>query len=131
MKRASLVLFVPLWLVAVPALADRQKPADRPAPTYRARPEAVARRAPHPAPRTPRTSRLASRTDGFVAAPMPDPDIGTPPVPEDRRAKLAPTLFRLTNDFRGDGYPYGSSPQGMDDKKSLTVPGVKFSLPIQ
>jgi hypothetical protein len=68
---------------------------------------------------------------GFTVAPMPDPDMTAPPVPENRQPHVTPTLFRLKNAYPGDGYVYGSSPQGMDDRKAATIPGVMLSVPIR
>jgi hypothetical protein len=62
---------------------------------------------------------------------MPNPDLTAPPVPENRRPHIAPTLFQLKNTYSGDGYVYGSSPQGMDDRKAATIPGVTLSVPIR
>ncbi len=75
--------------------------------------------------------RLPARADGFAPAPMPDQDILAPIAPANRDPHVTPTLFRLTNAFPGDGYVYGSSPQGMDDKRALTIPGVKLSAPLR
>ncbi|MBN9563161.1 MAG: hypothetical protein J0H14_20925 [Alphaproteobacteria bacterium] len=68
---------------------------------------------------------------GFTAAPIPNPDLTAPPVPENRQPHVAPTLFQLKNTYSGDGYVYGSSPQGMDDRKAATIPGVTLSVPIR
>ncbi len=78
-------------------------------------------------------SGIVTRGDGrgFTAAPMPDLDVTAPPVPEDRRPHVAPMLFELKNAYPGDGYVYGSSPQGMDDRKAATIPGLKLSVPIR
>lgn len=70
-------------------------------------------------------------SSGFTAAPMPNADLSAPPIPEDRRPHVAPTLFQLKNAYPGDGYVYGSSPQGMDDRKAATIPGVILSVPIR
>jgi hypothetical protein len=68
---------------------------------------------------------------GFTAAPVPNQDLTAPPVPEDRQPHIAPTLFDIKNAYPGDGYVYGSSPQGMDDRKAATIPGIKLSVPLR
>jgi hypothetical protein len=61
---------------------------------------------------------------------MPDPD-ARPPVERDNpHTHIAPTLFELTNHFVGDGYPYGSSPQGMDDRRAARVPVIVVTTPL-
>jgi len=66
-----------------------------------------------------------------TAQPLGKPDLTAPPIPENRRPHIAPTLFQLKNTYSGDGYVYGSSPQGMDDRKAATIPGVTLSVPIR
>ena len=66
----------------------------------------------------------------LTAAPIPNRDIVAPAEPENPRTHLAPALFRLSNDYYGDGYVYGSSPQGMDDRKAATIPGLKLVTPL-
>jgi hypothetical protein len=83
--------------------------------------------------RPPNAAVPLSRSDvtAFAPAPVPNPDINAPIEPEDRRLHLAPTEFRLTNEYIGQGYPYGSSPQGMDDRHAAVIPGIKLTAPIQ
>jgi hypothetical protein len=76
-------------------------------------------------------SSVVRRGDGFTAAPVPNPDLNAPPIPENREPHVAPTLFQLKNAYPGDGYVYGSSPQGMDDRKAATIPGVTLSVPLR
>ncbi len=69
--------------------------------------------------------------EGYTPAPVPNPDMDEPTSPENRTPHITPTMFPLTNEHRGDGYVYGSSPQGMDDTRALTIPGVALSVPIR
>lgn len=66
----------------------------------------------------------------FTAAPRPNPDLQAPVPPENRSPHVAPTLFDFKTDYIGDGYVYGSSPQGMDDRRSTATPGVKLTVPV-
>lgn len=66
----------------------------------------------------------------FQAAPTPD-DAEAPVTREKPRPEGGPTLFVFRTQFRGDGYPYGASPQGLDDKYAVKVPGVNVTVPLQ
>ncbi len=92
----------------------------------------------HPAHRAarvqpPTTAAPSSRSEvtSFAPAPVPNPDISPPVEPENRRPHLAPTVFHLTNEYIGQGYPYGSSPQGMDDRHAAVIPGINLTAPIR
>jgi hypothetical protein len=61
---------------------------------------------------------------------MPNPDITAPAEPQQPETHFAPALFRLNNAYPGDGYVYGSSPQGMDDRRAATIPGLKLTTPL-
>lgn len=77
-------------------------------------------------------NRVTSDRDarGFGPAPTPNQDLSAPSVPEARGPNVSPTVFHLNNRYAGDGYVYGSSPQGMDDRRAATIPGVKLSMPV-
>ena len=126
--------WVALALLSLVAAAPQDSGRHRPTPKpqlYKARTHTPAR-TPQRQPSLQDSSTVA-RGDarGFTAAPTPDPDLTAPPVPENRQPHFAPTLFELKNAYRGDGYVYGSSPQGMDDRKAATIPGVMLSVPLR
>lgn len=66
----------------------------------------------------------------FAPAPVPNRDIVAPPEQENPRTHLAPAVFRLSGQYYGDGYVYGSSPQGMDDRKAAIIPGLTLVTPL-
>jgi hypothetical protein len=69
-------------------------------------------------------------TSQSTAAPVPNLDMTGPAEPENPRTHLAPAIFRLSNQYPGDGYVYGSSPKGMDDLKVAVIPGLKLTTPL-
>ena len=72
----------------------------------------------------------AAAPSRFSPAPVPNRDVVAPTQPENPRTHLAPSVFRLSNQYPGDGYVYGSSPQGMDDRKAALIPGLKLVTPL-
>lgn len=103
----------------------------------RDRSPSATRQAHHPARRTsrvqsPHATPLASRNAGtvFAPAPVPDQDVSAPVEPENRDPHVAAAVFRLANEYVGHGYPYGSSPKAMDDRKVAIIPGIKLSVPL-
>ena len=124
--------WVALALLSLVAAAPQDSGRHRPTPKPQLHkskahtPAHTARRAP-----TREQSSIVSRGDGFTAAPTPNLDVTAPPVPENRQPHVAPTMFQLKNAYPGDGYVYGSSPQGMDDRKAATIPGVMLSVPLR
>lgn len=68
---------------------------------------------------------------GFTPAPVPDLAKTAPVSPVESRTHAEPTLFDLGNKYQGDGYIYGSSPQGMDDRRAAKVPGVEVKVPLK
>jgi hypothetical protein len=115
---------------AAPQEGGQPRPAAKPQ-LHKHRPHAPAHTARHQPAREESATAARSARTGFTTAPMPNPDLTAPPVPENRRPHIAPTLFQLKNTYSGDGYVYGSSPQGMDDRKAATIPGVTLSVPIR
>jgi hypothetical protein len=67
----------------------------------------------------------------FTPAPLPNDAMTAPISPVESRTHAEPTLFDLTREYRGDGYVYGSSPQGRDDRRSAHVPGVELKVPLR
>jgi hypothetical protein len=96
-----------------------RKPPPRPAKPVVAQPTPPA----VPAPRNPGSA--------FTPAPLPNAAITAPTSPVESRTHAEPTLFDLSRQYRGDGYVYGSSPQGMDDRRSAHVPGVELKVPLK
>ena len=130
----SVKAWVAIALLSLVAAAPQDSGRHRPTPKpqlHKARTHPPARTPPRQA--SPQDSSTIMRGNdlGFTAAPMPDPDLTAPPVPENRQPHVTPTLFQLKNAYPGDGYVYGSSPQGMDDRKAATIPGVMLSVPIR
>jgi hypothetical protein len=126
--------WIAVTLISLAAAAPRDSGQHRPAPkpqVHKAQKHAPA----HTTRRQPsrEESSAPARVDvrGFTTAPVPNPDLTAPPIPENRQPHVAPTLFQLKNAYPGDGYVYGSSPQGMDDRKAATIPGVMLSVPIR
>jgi hypothetical protein len=54
-----------------------------------------------------------------------------PTSPVESRTHAEPTLFDLGNKYQGDGYVYGSSPQAMDDRRAMKVPGIEVKVPLK
>jgi hypothetical protein len=67
----------------------------------------------------------------FTPAPLPNEAVTAPTSPVESRTHAEPTLFDLSRQYRGDGYVYGSSPQGMDDRRAAHVPGVEVKVPLK
>jgi hypothetical protein len=65
-----------------------------------------------------------------TAAPVPNPDVTAPAEPENPRTHLAPAIFRLSSQYPGYGYVYGSSRKSMDDSKAALVPGLTLTTPL-
>jgi hypothetical protein len=65
-----------------------------------------------------------------TAAPVPNRDMTAPAEPENPRTHLAPAIFRLSYQYPGYGYVYGSSPKAMDDSKAALIPGLKLTTPL-
>ncbi|MBV9654550.1 MAG: hypothetical protein JOZ42_08300 [Acetobacteraceae bacterium] len=80
-----------------------------------------------PAPRAPKVSRAEPATP----APLPNESVSAPVAPEESRTRVTPTLFDLGEKYQGDGYPYGASPQAMDDRRSAHVPGISVKVPLR
>ena len=87
-----------------------------------------------PSRHTPHLTRGSDRMSAPVAAsrlapaPVPNRDIVAPTEPEKPRTHLTPAVFRLSDHYSGDGYVYGSSPQGMDE--AAMIPGIKLVMPL-
>ena len=66
----------------------------------------------------------------YQPAPTPDQDLSapylTPPA-----VQATPAVFGLREIYRGDGYTYGSSPQGYADRSETQVPGVTVRVQLQ
>jgi hypothetical protein len=81
-------------------------------------------------PASPTPSRRDPGT-AYTPAPLPNQAVTAPTSPVESRPHGEPTLFDLSRQYRGDGYVYGSSPQGMDDRRSAHVPGVELKVPLK
>ena len=77
----------------------------------------------------PEAPRVAT-APGFTPAPVPRLGKDRPGLAVESRTHAEPTLFDLGNKYQGDGYVYGSSPQGMDDRRAAKVPGVEVKVPL-
>lgn len=89
-----------------------------------------------------RAQPLASDVYGgsaAIPARQAQPQFSPAPTPDDefapsRRDPLSidtePKLFTVKTQFRGDGYPYGATSQGLDDKEEVKVPGVNVRFPL-
>ncbi len=66
----------------------------------------------------------------LAPAPVPNADARPPAPSRPGGASAEPALFNLPGSFRGDGYPYGASPQGVDDQRTVRVPGMRLTLPL-
>jgi hypothetical protein len=67
----------------------------------------------------------------LTAAPVPNESVRAPTSPVESRTHAEPTLFDLGNKYQGDGYVYGSSPQAMDDRRAMKVPGIEVKVPLK
>jgi hypothetical protein len=78
-----------------------------------------------------RPTALPGHKGSESAAPVPNEQVAAPAAPEESRTHVTPTLFDLGMSYQGDGYPYGSSPQAMDDRRSAHVPGISLKVPLR
>jgi hypothetical protein len=76
------------------------------------------------------TAAVPAASSGFAEAPMPNDEIA-PAARTLSAVNTEPKLFTMKTQFRGDGYPYGATSQGLDDKYSVQVPGVDVTVPLQ
>ncbi len=72
-------------------------------------------------------SSAASR---FETAPTPS-DASAPVRQEPPQIDTEPKLFTVKTQFKGDGFPYGATSQGLDDKYQVQVPGVNVTVPLR
>jgi hypothetical protein len=130
---AATVLLAPMpaWASANTAAVSHPAPSAASSTVHRVHPPAKAHA------RAKSSRRVASAVPPRPAppppdaAPIPDRDIQAPVVRAEDAPVASPTLFQFHNQYRGDGYIYGSSPQGFDDRHAVTVPGVNFSVPLR
>jgi hypothetical protein len=123
-----------LMLLAAPASAQRL-PVPPVPPVHRAAlpipplpPGYHGVRSVHRSPPPARPSASAEPT--LEAAPVPNLDAQVPQPRDSGGIDASPTLFRTPAQFRGDGYPYGATPQARDNPHAPLVPGVLLKLPI-
>jgi hypothetical protein len=121
-------------VAAAPAALADPAPADQAAPAHRVAVRKAAykvRRAPIPASGDVFGGAAAApaASTGFAEAPMPNDEIA-PAARTLSAVNTEPKLFTMKTQFRGDGYPYGATSQGLDDKYSVQVPGVDVTVPL-
>jgi hypothetical protein len=68
----------------------------------------------------------------WMVAPMPDGGLSAPKdTPRPDHTTLRPDMWTLGNEeYRGDGFPYGSTASAMANAKELRVPGVILRVPL-
>lgn len=67
----------------------------------------------------------------FEPAPMPNPDLYAPIQRANEDPKISPTLFEPMRQFRGDGYSFGSTSQGYEQRHMLPAAGANLSVPLK
>lgn len=75
----------------------------------------------------------AGSASRFAAAPVPNLDEAAPVLRTlgPARPEVAPSLFRRTNTYRGEGFTTGSSAESEQTRRIAPTPGVNLSMPLQ
>jgi hypothetical protein len=70
---------------------------------------------------------------GFLPAPVPNPDLASPPAASGRGAgpSVAPSFFHPEATYQGEGYLRGSTYEGDQERRLRPSPGLNLTLPIQ
>lgn len=85
-----------------------------------------------PVPPTPPRGGSAPTGLSYDLAPTPNRDLDGPQAPRASRSpELAPSLFNREQQYRGDGFSAGSSPQVEQERRLRPGAGFKLRLPLQ
>jgi hypothetical protein len=68
---------------------------------------------------------------GFLPAPVPDPDADAPSTYVARGPSLSPALFSHKAEFAGDGYAPASDPDHGLDNRRTPAAGLNWSVPVK
>jgi hypothetical protein len=86
---------------------------------------------PPQAPQPPQASvPQASVTERFEPAPMPNDDMSGPQIAQQQGARWSPTLLQPRTQFRGDGFSYGSTVQGVQERRVNPTPVMNLKMPL-
>ena len=72
----------------------------------------------------------AKALNGFVAAPVPDPDAYAPRLLGATGPEVAPSMFKGHRNYRGDGFIPDSSPQISQQSRRVSLPGISVKVPL-
>lgn len=95
--------------------------------------QAIPRQSPLlPVPPTPPRRGPAQPGPNYDPAPTPNREIDAPQGPRASNAPdLAPSLFTRGQQYRGEGFSAGSSPQAEQERRARPGAGFKLRLPLQ
>lgn len=75
---------------------------------------------------------FSSRRPAYEPAPLPNRDLAAPRAPaRPAESSLSPTLFTQREQFRGDGFSAGSSPQNEQERRLRPAAGFSLHMPLQ